>query len=171
MPEVFLYEENHQEHLKFLAEKDTIKHSSILFDREFESIDELFEYTEKIDTVEKATKVLVNPERLLFDTLWKGSIDLNIQRYIEKQRSFFKKVSGNNIGRSIIHHILGRMYMVNDIIIRSQKLNSSPLVDAETSWQYFNWKLGYDSEKQIISDNKRVDMHIVRALQYELKKN
>ena len=68
-------------------------------------------------------------------------------------------------GKIIVSKCYGRMSQANDLQLRSQTLRATPLIDAETSWRYFNWKLGYDSQVINADIDDKINLHIVRALQ------
>ena len=42
---------------------------------------------------------------------------------------------------------VGRMSVSNELLLKARQLSGTPIIEAETSWQYFNWKLEYDADK------------------------
>lgn len=165
LPDYSVFKEHHQDYLKRISEIDTLKHLKALFGRDFESLEDAFDFSNQIKTPEELLKYIKNQELLLFDTEWGGSKIEQINRYLHEQKSINEKLGGNNLGKIIVSTSFGRMSQANDLLMRSRDLRATPLIDAETSWRYFNWKLGYDSQE--IDDDVRgkINLHTVRALQ------
>lgn len=42
---------------------------------------------------------------------------------------------------------VGRMSVSNELLLKARQLSGTPIIEAETSWQFLNWKLEYDAEK------------------------
>jgi hypothetical protein len=59
---------------------------------------------------------------------------------------------------------VGRMSVSNELLIKSRRLNGTPIIDAPTSWQYLAWKMEYDSERKELETGDH-ELHIVRGLQ------
>jgi hypothetical protein len=58
---------------------------------------------------------------------------------------------------------LGRMGVCNELLMKSLIVNGIPLIDAPTSWEYFKWKLEYDSERAFPSRDFGI-LHVVKGL-------
>ena len=88
----------------------------------------------------------IDPDRLLFDTEWKGkTIADQLKRYLEDiQGRFIPKLRSRAVGPTIKMAMFGRMMQINDVVFKSQRYSGLPLIDAPTSWQYFLWKYEYD---------------------------
>ena len=56
------------------------------------------------------------------------------------------------------------MSVSNELLVKSRRLNGTPILDAPTSWQYLVWKIEYDAER-VESQTGLQDLHIVRGLQ------
>lgn len=165
LPDYSVFQENHAEYIHSISEIDTLKHLNCLFGRRFESLDDAFDFSKTINTPENLLKLIINQDLLLFDTEWKGTKLDQINRFLSEHKSLHENLTGNNLGHTIISQCYGRMAQANDLLARSQSLRATPLIDAETSWRYFNWKLGYDSKAINDDIDGRVNLHIVRALQ------
>ncbi len=123
---------------------DGLRHASTLFGKEFIDRDDLWKFAENLDTPEKLISAMANPSRLLFDTEWTEPIEQQIQRAVE---SDWNALTGDkHVGRMVAGQCFGRMGQATDILTKSRYLSGVPLVDAPTSWKYFNWKLEYNSE-------------------------
>jgi hypothetical protein len=70
-------------------------------------------------------------------------------------------------GDIILPNFIGRMSQANDLLRRSLELRGTPIIDAETSWKYLNWKLEYDADH--VSSSDLTPLHIVRGLQSAAK--
>ena len=66
-------------------------------------------------------------------------------------------------GDIILPNFIGRMSQANDLLRRSLEFGGTPLIDAETSWRYLNWKLEYDAD--CVSNTDLTPLHVVRGLQ------
>jgi hypothetical protein len=53
-----------------------------------------------------------------------------------------------------------------DLLLKSRFLSGIPLIDAPTSWEYFNWKLEYNSA---IEPESNIHLHMVKGLQRAAK--
>jgi len=165
LPDYSVFKENHQEYIQRISEIDTLKHLKALFGHEFESIEDALDFSQRITTPDELLISVTNQDLLLFDAEWKGTKLEQINRFLLEQKSINEKIADNHLGKIIVSKCFGRMSQANDLLTRSQYLRATPLIDAETSWRYFNWKLGYDS--QVINDDVkgRINLHTVRALQ------
>src|SRR5690554_8211288 len=56
------------------------------------------------------------------------------------------------------------MTVSNELLIKSRRLNGTPIIDAPTSWKYLTWKMEYDSERAE-SQTGEHDLHIERGQQ------
>lgn len=170
LPDYSVFKEYHQDYLKRISEIDTLKHLKVLFDRDFESLEDAFDFSSQIKTPEELLAKIKNQELLLFDAKWGGSKIEQVHRYLSEKKSISVKLGGNNLGKIIVSDSFGRMSQANDLLVRSRDMMATPLIDAETSWRYFNWKLSYDSQE--INDDVRgkINLHIVRALQCGVSK-
>ncbi|MGP3698791.1 hypothetical protein [Rhodobacter sp. NSM] len=148
------------EFLKRVAERDGLIHAGKIFGRKFESTEELFGFTAKLDTPDRAVREIVDRERLLFDTGWTGTLEDQIRRSSTHVQSMFS--AGNGAGDVIASQCIGRMMQATDILLKSRYLQGTPLIDAPTSWKYFNWKLEYNSA---LADDDVTHLHMVRGLQ------
>ncbi|MBL1203518.1 MAG: hypothetical protein FWK04_31730 [Nostoc sp. GBBB01] len=160
LPDKLNLEEGYSEFIHSIATDDCLKHVSVLFGRKFESIDELQEYVKQFEQPNDLVAALANPDRLLFDTEFTQSLDEQIRAYMQGEGKVFNPKKAGDI---IIPNFIGRMSQANDLLRRSFELRGTPLIDAETSWKYFNWKLEYDAD--YTSSNDLTPLHVVRGLQ------
>lgn len=161
LPDKEMLDEFAYKEIQKLGEKDALYHAQKVFGREFSSIDELVEFGESLDTIEKVTKEIKNPDKVLFDTEFKDSLEMQIKKQIEGESLISTQTKSPGLIVSMTG--FGRMGVCNEILVKSAKVRGVPLIDAPTSWEYFKWKLEYDSERTYPNQDY-VKMHIVKGL-------
>lgn len=152
-------DDDERDFIKRLAEPDALLHAGKIFGRSFENFDELMHFTDPLRTVEDAVSKVANKERLLFDSDWTGPLDQQLARIIKTHGRMLP--SGGHPGQTVALQCLTRMMQATDILIKSRYLHGTPIIDAPTSWKYFNWKLEYNSA--ITSD--ATHLHMLKGLQ------
>ncbi|EKU57120.1 hypothetical protein APD05_11815 [Acinetobacter nosocomialis] len=145
LPDLPNLEENGRDFIYNLSENDALTHASKLFDINFENIDEFNEFCLSLDTVEKTIKAIKDKNRVLFDTNWCGTLEEQIIRALKGDE--FKAFNRSEPGLLLQMQTVGRMSVSNELLLKARQLSGTPLIEAETSWQFFNWKLEYDAEK------------------------
>ena len=145
-----------------LARKDALVHAGKVFGRSFASMDELMEFARPLDSVEKVIAALSDESRVLFNVEWPGSTAERIARAVKDETTGLFKIS--NPGIMVALEGLGRMISSNELIIKSQRLEGTPIIDAPTSWRFFAWKLEYDAQK-VEQETKLKNLHVVRGLE------
>jgi hypothetical protein len=161
LPDKEMMDEFAYENTSKLGEKDALYHAQKVFGREFKSMEELIEFGKNLDTIEKVTKEIKDPKRVLFDTEFKDSLELQIKHQTESDSS--KALRTNNPGIIVSMMGFGRMSVCNELLMKSSKVGGIPLIDAPTSWEYFKWKLEYDSERTY-PEQDYSKLHIVKGL-------
>ncbi|CAM1370594.1 conserved hypothetical protein [Tenacibaculum litopenaei] len=161
LPDKEMMDEFAYENISKLGKKDALYHAQKVFGREFKSMEELIEFGKSLDTIEKVTKEIKDPKRVLFDTEFKDSLELQIKHQTESDSS--KALRTNNPGIIVSMMGFGRMSVCNELLMKSSKVGGIPLIDAPTSWEYFKWKLEYDSERTY-PEKDYTKLHIVKGL-------
>jgi hypothetical protein len=146
-----------------------LKHAHYLFDRKFESSDELKEFCSYLDTIEIAMKHIKRPDRILFDTAWPMDPRTQLETILAKGREPLPGLK-NTAGNQMLGACLGRFPQALGIRDAAQDYGGTPYIHAETSWKYYNWMLEYDSKNKK-QDYDNTNMHIVRALSSEMDDN
>ncbi|WP_076421181.1 hypothetical protein [Colwellia sp. UCD-KL20] len=162
LPDIAALEQEEREFFHELGISDSLKHSERLFGRKFESLDELLEFAQELDTVERAVAEIADESRFLFDTEWKGDVAAQLKKATESSHT--RLIGTNHPGIILANQSVGRMSVSNELLIKSRRLKGSPIVDAPTSWQYLAWKMEYDSSEAESATNGK-DLHIMRGLQ------
>lgn len=148
VPDLSILHTNLFEQLQNVSEADTLIHCSKLFNTELSSIDELNSFLDEIQTPELLEARIFDPDRLLFDVDWTGSIPEQIDRAIDENYDLFRNsIDLKKIPSIILSTAFGRMMQINDLLFQSSQVGGSPMIDAPTSWQYLLWKYEYDAER------------------------
>lgn len=145
-----------------LGESDTLIHSAKLFNRKFESIEELLEFASTLDTVEQTLAEVSDKSRILFDYDWQGDAEAQLRKAVESKE--MKLIGIQNPGTTLVLQSIGRMATANELLIKASRLKGTPILDAPTSWQYLTWKMEYDADRTESTTNVK-DLHITRGLQ------
>ncbi len=162
VPDLAELEEKEKEFFLDLGKQDALKHAARVFGRRFESFEELLDFAKALETIESVIAEVNEPQRVLFDTEWSGSLADQIKRQSTGPNS--KLVGTDHPGVTVALQGVGRMGISNELLIKSHRLRGTPLIDAPTSWQYFVWKLEYDAEEAERATGLP-DLHVVRGLQ------
>jgi len=162
LPDISALEEDEKAFYQKLGESDALIHTAKLFNRKFESIDELLEFSSSLDSVEKAIAEVSDKSRVLFDSDWKGDITSQLKQAISSQEA--KLIGTSNPGIILASQSIGRMAISNELLIKANRLKGTPILDAPTSWQYLRWKMEYDADRTELATNLN-DLHITRGLQ------
>lgn len=163
LPDVSALEEEEKQFFYHLGQDDALVHGARVFGRRFSTFDELYEFCQQLDTVERAAAAVSDPARVLFDTDWEGSLSEQLER-ASKTEAYSAVVGTTNPGIILASQALGRMSTSNELLIKARRLRGTPIMDAPTSWQYFVWKLEYDADQSGEPAGLR-DLHTVRGLQ------
>lgn len=144
-----------------LGEKDALYHSRKVFGREFKSFEEVLEFGKNLDTIEKVIKEIRDAKRVLFDIENTHTLVEQIEEEVKGQS---KQLLGTAIPGLIVASLgFGRMSVCNELLLRSAKVGGVPLIDAPTSWEYFKWKLEYDTERTF-PEKDFSKLHVLKGL-------
>ncbi len=161
LPDKEMMDEFAFQEIQKLGEKDALYHAKKVFGRDFQSLNELLEFGKELDTVEKVFKEIKDTKRVLFDTEFKEPIEIQIKNQTENES--MRAMQTNNPGIIVSMMGFGRMSVCNELLAKAAKVGGFPLIDAPTSWEYFKWKLEYDSERTY-PNKDFTKMHIVKGL-------
>jgi len=162
LPDIAQLDKDEREFIHSLGKQDSLIHSGKLFGRDFDSIEELLEFAEQLDTAERVAAAIKDESRVLFDTEWEGTPEEQIKRAMTDQHA--EMLGTDHPGIIMASQSVGRMSVSNELLIKSRQLRGTPIIDAPTSWQYLAWKMEYDAEHVEKRDNIK-ELHIVRGLQ------
>lgn len=145
-------------------------HARYLFDRNFESIEEIREFCVRLKTIEQVLKALKRPDRLIFDTKW-GKDPLKQLVMSLKENTHFPGMDGEHAGYLVFASSIGRMPQAFGAQQAAQHFRGSPFINAETSWLHYTWLLEYQGGRRDDDLTTRHSMHVVRALVAEAHDN
>jgi len=145
LPDKEMMDEFAFEEIQKLGAIDALYHAKKVFGRSFESIEELIEFGKELNTIDKVLNEVEDKNRILFDSDFKEPLAIQIENQMKGQS---KQLMGTDNPGIIVSMLgLGRMSVCNEILVKATKVGGVPLIDAPTSWEYFKWKLQYDSER------------------------
>ncbi len=162
LPDMTALEDDEKQFFFRLGQADALTHAAKVFGRTFASFDELMEFANTLDTIERVEAEVADPKRVLFDTAWEGDFREKLTRATKEDFSALLRT--NNPGIIVASQALGRMSTSNELLVKARRLRGTPVIDAPTSWQYFVWKLEYDAEN-MERDSQLSDLHVLRGLQ------
>lgn len=155
---VSMEDDEERKFLSEIAKGDAIEHLERMTGIRFESLEAADEYLRGFSDVSSLLSNIPNKERLLFDTDWTEPL---AEQFAKEAQVLKVKMDHIAPGSIIVGKAHGRMMQATDILMRSRLLGGTPLIMAETSWRYFQWKLEYSSDSETGS---REDLHMVRGL-------
>src|SRR5690554_2540157 len=161
LPDLSVLQEGEREFFFRLGKEDSLVHSGKLFGRDFDSFEELMDFCNSLDTIERTVSEVSDRSRVLFDTDWDGDIASQIEKAMKSEH--MQPFGQITPGVALASQALGRMSVSNEMLIKSRRLNGTPIIDAPTSWQYLVWKMEYDAEKAE-SALKSKDLHVVKGI-------
>jgi hypothetical protein len=161
LPDLAALQEEEREFFHRLGKDDSLVHSGKLFGRSFESFEELMDFCGSLDSIEKTVAEISDKSRVLFDSNWSGDIGDQIKRAMKSD--YMQPFGQITPGVALASLALGRMSVSNEMLIKSRRLNGTPIIDAPTSWKYLVWKMEYDAERAE-SVLKSQDLHVVKGL-------
>lgn len=157
MPFDSAHDNSYRDALFSSAGGKALRHAEIIFRKKFYETDELREFLLEFKDIEHFVSSLADPSRLLFDTEWRGDKASQIKRALQESAL----ISGEHVGRMVFNQCFGRMSQATDLLWKSQSLGGIPLVDAPTSWKYFNWSLEYIAQFDV---NKNTPLYVSRGM-------
>ncbi|WP_341913620.1 hypothetical protein [Polaromonas sp. YR568] len=163
LPDASALEDDEKQYFYKLGQQDAVLHGARVFGRQFGSFEEMMDFCEDLDTVERAATEVRDHERVLFDTDWEGSFVEQLER-ATRSDVYSGLLGTTNPGVILASQALGRMSTSNELLVKARRLRGTPVLDAPTSWQYLVWKLEYDAVQASEIDGLR-DIHTVRGLQ------
>lgn len=149
---------DYRESLFSVAEAKALAHAGKLFGREFLGVEDLHDFLTEYTDPKALAEALDDPSRLLFDTEWTGDPESQLRQAINE----FSNFAGDHAGGVIYNQCIGRMSQATDISWKSSSLGGVPLIDAPTSWQYYNWSLEYGAQRDSAS---QLPLHMTRGMQ------
>jgi len=164
LPDRHHLEDNYRKYVNDCAISDSIEHTKVLFGQDIDDSDELFAYYSHFKDADEVMSRLINPEKLVFDTEWKGSLAEQMHQFIDEQGS---KLGMDKPGQAVYMQLISRFSQANDAFQRSLQLRGTPIIRAPTSWIWYNQMLEYNAGSSRMDSLH--DLHIARALNSTVK--
>jgi hypothetical protein len=123
----------------------SLAHAKYVFDRDFESADSLFEFCSELNTIGKVLSEVKRGDRLLFDSDWPRDSGEQLNRVIEARHPLPPGMDPAHPGYHVFNSCIGRMPQALDAREKALAIGGTPLISAQTSWDYFTWMLEYSS--------------------------
>lgn len=152
-------EELHQRSLPFI-----LAHAHYLYDREFESMEDLHEFSSCLTDFDKLFKELKRPDRLLFDTEWGPAGRAQLEQHMASKERRLTPVLEDTPGIEVMLSCVGRMPQALAARINAQELRSTPYINADTSWTYYKWLMEYEALGFKFDEAALKNLHMVNAL-------
>lgn len=162
LPDRSALESSEKDFYAQLGQQDALIHASKVFGRDFESFEHLIEYAQRLSSIEDVEREVDQPDRVLFDTEWTGTIRDQLERAATHEAASI--LGTDHPGILVATQALGRMGTSNELLIKARRLRGTPIIDAPTSWQFFAWKLEYDAERAH-GEEYKPELHVLRGLQ------
>lgn len=162
LPDMAVLDVEEKKYFYELGKEDALSHAERIFGRDFESFDQLLDFSKTLETFDKVESAAVDKGRVLFDTEWSGDFKSRLQRAASDE--FSGLVGTNHPGVIVASQALGRMSTSNELLVKARRLRGTPIIEAPTSWQYFVWKLEYDAANAE-REQHLPNLHVLRGLQ------
>jgi hypothetical protein len=162
LPDSTALNEDEKEYTLKLGMNDAVKHFNKAMSEKFTSFDDLEKLFGTLGSVADIERVVKDVSRIAFDVEGKRTIKAQLET-LRGARGM--TVLPEHPGSAILGMTASRLSICNEILLRSARLGATPVIDAPTSWQYFSWKMEYDSDSRGSSIRSKEQLHITRALQ------
>lgn len=152
---------------EYLHERSTpfiLSHAQYLYDRTFESIDDLYEFSKSLTDIDKVFKELKRPDRLIFDIDWGVGGRAQLERHLADPERLKSPILEGCPGMEVMFTCTGRMPQALAARLNAQEFQSTPYINAETSWIYYTWLMEYESLDFNVDNDSLKELHMVNAL-------
>lgn len=160
VPDKQRFDEWELEALRETSEYDALQYVNKIFGLPFDSVEDALVFSNGFADVSTLLNNVKDKSLLIYDMESNKPIETQMGSIISQQREL---TGSSDVGTALFNHTFGRMMQANDLRRRSSSLGGAPLMDAPTSWHYFQWKLKFDAER--IDPELRRNLHIVQGLQ------
>lgn len=164
LPDSRDYSKNDKELLQNLSLPTILKHAGILYGRHFSEKAEFEDFSRSLKDIDSVVKQLKRPERLIFDIEWGGDAHSQLSRLMSDNDRLTSKLFDNHAGMEVYFNCLGRMPQAMAAKENAQRLGSTPLINAETSWLYYTWLLEYNTCDANADNQEIKNLHMVHAM-------
>lgn len=160
LPSAHFLDDTKREFSRYEMSKTGLAHAAYLFDRTFESQEELLDFASTLDDMPKLKRAIARPDGLVLNAEHRGSFEENVESYL---RESHLPTSGMAPGVAIALNAVGRMGQAGDLLSKARELGGVPIIEAPTSWQYFKWRMEYGADWSV-EGQRLADEHVMRGL-------
>ena len=164
LPDKRDFKDDFNEQLQARSIPYVLAHAQYLYDREFSSREELYDFSRSLTDLEKLFKELKRPERLVFDVSWGAGGRSQLERHLADPSKLQSPILDGNPGIEVMFTCTGRMPQALAARSNAENYRSTPYINAETSWLYYTWLLEYESFDFNLDDDSLKNFHMVHAL-------
>ena len=146
------------------SKEDSLLYAKEIFKIDFKDFNDLLSFSKSNESIEDLCKHIKNEKFILFDTNWKGNIKDQIERSMNQSPA---KLGGTslNAGLHVLQSYYGRMATLNELILKSNIYNATPIFDAPTSWKYMENKL----ESSLYSNDEIIKLRAMQESAVDLE--
>ena len=120
-----------------------------LYGKSFDSYEEACVFLKKFNCIENAVKNIINPNLYYFDEYRDRNpldqLDSQIE-HLNKNLDYEYYGLKSNDPMFMIFYLSGRMMQINDILLTSLNEKSNPLVTADVTYHWLEWKIKSDQD-------------------------
>lgn len=153
------------------AKPACLKHATHLFGRHFESMEHFAEFCNSLVSVDQVMAELKGPDRLLFDSKWDRDARTQLTKAMATHTANIEGFRASIAGVHVYGMCLGRLPQALGALENASQYSGVPLINAETSWSYYQWLLEYNSIGSSSEGENRTGMHVARALTSQSETN
>lgn len=164
LPEKSDFTDEDSDYLTNASTPFVLAHAQYLYDRKFDGLDDFREFSERLTDIDILLKEIKRPERLVFDIDWGTDPRTQITRILEDKDRPSLQIFGNHPGLETFLSCAGRMPQALAAKINAANRESTPYINAKTSWLYYTWLIEYESMEFNINEEKLKDLHMVHAI-------
>lgn len=164
LPDSRDYSQDDKIFLQDISDPMILKHAGYLYGREFSEKEEFEDFSRSLKDINSVVKALKNPHRVIFDIEWGGNAHSQLSRIMSDSERLTAKLFDNHAGMEVYFNCLGRIPQAMAAKENAQKLGSTPLINAETSWLYYTWLLEYNSYDEVLENQEIKNLHMVHAM-------
>ena len=146
---------------------DSIIILNSLFDIKLNSVEESYEFLSKFKNIDEVYKEIHNPELIWWDEYSPRDILAQLES-VKKRGSMGLKTNdlpfGINDPRYFFFQLTGRLMQINDVLLRSDEINASPLIAAPVSFHWLKTKI-LENQKMFLNNNyKNINLGVTNSL-------
>jgi len=158
----YIADEPFRHALTSAATTDMLAHFGAIFGVSFSSQADLDAFLKSLPDFESLMSRVSDRSRILFDAESNAPLP---EQFIAYRDEFLEgHETASNAGLVLKHMVFGRLLLANDAAMRAFTFGGNPLVDAPTSWRYFQWKNEYQERSRLKETGATRDVLISKSL-------